>query len=169
MTRTVNVEPAASTKKYAARATLSDLASSRIGPTLAMLIKQDSTPGVQAACFSLSYISLCRQPGPGCLNIFVPKPVVCDFRAYSSIWPWVKIQIVPPVNIPIATKIGFKMGGEFIYQPKWDTKTVLTTATSKLATAAAERSWPLQRESTWIKSLLPCLHSIRVPVVIFFG
>ena len=26
-------------------------------------------------------------------------------------WPWVKIQIVPPVNIPIPTKIGSKMGG----------------------------------------------------------
>ena len=28
-------------------------------------------------------------------------------------WLWVKIQIVPPVNIPIHTKIGSKMGGEF--------------------------------------------------------
>ena len=26
----------------------------------------------------------------------------------------------PPVNIPIPTKIGSKMGGEFTYQPKWD-------------------------------------------------
>ena len=34
---------------------------------------------------------------------------------------------VPPVNIPIPTKIGSKMGGEFTYQPKWDPKTVLTT------------------------------------------
>ena len=25
----------------------------------------------------------------------------------------------PPVNIPIPTKIGSKMGGEFTYQPKW--------------------------------------------------
>ena len=31
-------------------------------------------------------------------------------------WPWVKIQIVPPVNIPIPTKIGSRMGGEFTYQ-----------------------------------------------------
>ena len=34
-------------------------------------------------------------------------------------WPWVKIQIVPPVNIPIPTKIGSKMGGEVTHQPKW--------------------------------------------------
>ena len=33
-------------------------------------------------------------------------------------WPWVKSQIVPPVNIPIHTKIA-KMGGEFT-NPKWD-------------------------------------------------
>ena len=26
----------------------------------------------------------------------------------------------PPVNIPIPTKIGSKMGGEFTYQPKCD-------------------------------------------------
>ena len=34
---------------------------------------------------------------------------------------------VPPVNIPIPTKIGSKMGGEFTYQPEWYPKTVLTT------------------------------------------
>ena len=33
----------------------------------------------------------------------------------------------PPANIPIPTKIGSKMGGEFTYQPKWDPKTFLTT------------------------------------------
>ena len=27
------------------------------------------------------------------------------------------------MNIPIPTKIGSKMGGEFTYQPKWDPKT----------------------------------------------
>ena len=32
---------------------------------------------------------------------------------------------VPPVNIPIPSKIGSKMGGEFTYQPKWDPNTVL--------------------------------------------
>ena len=42
-------------------------------------------------------------------------------------WPWVQSQIVPPANIPIPTKIGSKMGGEFTYPPKWDPKTVLTT------------------------------------------
>ena len=41
-------------------------------------------------------------------------------------WPWVKIQIVPPVNTPIPTKIGSKMGSEFTENPKWDDKTVLT-------------------------------------------
>ena len=41
---------------------------------------------------------------------------------------------VPPVNIPIPTKISSKLGGEFTYQPKWDPKTVLTTtATSSPA------------------------------------
>ena len=30
---------------------------------------------------------------------------------------------VPPVHIPIPTKIGSKVGGEFTYQPKWDPKT----------------------------------------------
>ena len=34
---------------------------------------------------------------------------------------------VPPVNIPIPTKIKPKVGGEFTYQPKSDLKTVLTT------------------------------------------
>ena len=33
-------------------------------------------------------------------------------------WPWVKIQIVPSVNIPIPTKIGSKMGGA--PTPTWD-------------------------------------------------
>ena len=33
----------------------------------------------------------------------------------KHMWPWVKIQIVPPVNLPIPTKKGSKMGGEFTY------------------------------------------------------
>ena len=33
-------------------------------------------------------------------------------RMRKNIWPWVKIQIVPPVNIPIPTDIGSKMGGK---------------------------------------------------------
>ena len=33
---------------------------------------------------------------------------------------------VPPVNIPIPTKPGPKMGGEFTNPPKWDPKTALT-------------------------------------------
>ena len=38
----------------------------------------------------------------------------------AKIWPWVKIPYLIPVNIPIHTKIGSTMGGEFTYQPKWD-------------------------------------------------
>ena len=34
---------------------------------------------------------------------------------YIVTWPWVKTQIVPPVNIPIPSKIGSKMGGEYAY------------------------------------------------------
>ena len=37
-----------------------------------------------------------------------------------SMWPWVKTQIVPPVNLPIPATIGSKMGGACTYQPKWD-------------------------------------------------
>ena len=35
----------------------------------------------------------------------------------GNIWPWVNIQIVPPVNIRLnpTTKIGSEMGGEFTY------------------------------------------------------
>ena len=36
----------------------------------------------------------------------------------SEMWPWVKIQIVPPVNIPIPTKKWCT------YHPKWDPKTL---------------------------------------------
>ena len=36
---------------------------------------------------------------------------------------------VPPVNIPIFTLVGSKMGGEFTYQPKWDPMVLTTTAT----------------------------------------
>ena len=39
-------------------------------------------------------------------------------------WPWVKSQIVPAVNIPIPTKIGSKMGGA--PTPKWYHWFVLT-------------------------------------------
>ena len=52
--------------------------------------------------------------------------VFCDFtrlrQGFDRIWPRVKItgqNPVPPVNIPIPTKIGSKMGGAPI--PKWDT------------------------------------------------
>ena len=31
-----------------------------------------------------------------------------------------QIHIVPPVHIPIPTKMGSRMGGEFTYQPTWD-------------------------------------------------
>ena len=35
------------------------------------------------------------------------------WRGTPPIWQWVKIQIVPPVNLPIPTKTGPNMGGEF--------------------------------------------------------
>ena len=41
----------------------------------------------------------------------------------------VKSQIVPPVNIPIPTKIGSKLGGEFAENPpKWIPWVLTTTA-----------------------------------------
>ena len=36
----------------------------------------------------------------------------------ESIWPWVKVQIAPPVNIPLPTKKGSKTGDA--PTPKWD-------------------------------------------------
>ena len=54
-----------------------------------------------------------------CFGIFwfqAGREGIVDFY-HSSIWPWVKVQIVPPVNIPIPTKIGSKMGGA--PTPKW--------------------------------------------------
>ena len=44
-----------------------------------------------------------------------------------KLWPWVKIQIVPPVNIPIPTKIG-KMGGDL--PTKMGSRLTVLTATS---------------------------------------
>ena len=45
------------------------------------------------------------------------------------IWPWVKTQIVPPVNIPIQPlkEVPKWVVNSPNYQPKWDPKTVLTT------------------------------------------
>ena len=48
-------------------------------------------------------------PTPGQATIHKPIRVIS---------PWIKSQIVPPVNIPIPTKIGSKMGGA--PTPKWD-------------------------------------------------
>ena len=57
--------------------------------------------------------------------------------------PGVKIQIVPPVNIPIPTKIGSKMGGEFTY-PKmgshWFWPTAMIVLCLKKATQRLRRS-----------------------------
>ena len=41
-----------------------------------------------------------------------------NFMATFFQWPWVKGQIVPPVNMPIPTKTGSKLGGEFTESPK---------------------------------------------------
>ena len=51
---------------------------------------------------------------------------------------------VPPVNIPIPTKIGSKMGGEFTYPTFWDPKTVLTTANS-----GSQQPFRLSHQSGW--------------------
>ena len=54
-----------------------------------------------------------------------------------------------PVNIQIPTKLGSKIGGEFTCQPKWDPKTVLTTAISppRLQNAVLHGSRDLHRPS----------------------
>ena len=58
--------------------------------------------------------------------------------------PWVKIQIVPPVNINQSPlKWEAEMGGEFTYPPKWDPKTVLTTTAKKVGERAP--SWGKER------------------------
>ena len=43
---------------------------------------------------------------------------ICTAQLQNLKWPWVKSP-VPPVNIPIPTKIGSKMGGA-PKTPKWD-------------------------------------------------
>ena len=55
---------------------------------------------------------------------------------------------VPPVNIPIPTKIGSKTGGEFTYQPKWDPKTVLTTTPMSSQPQLASSSFSKSRSTT---------------------
>ena len=42
----------------------------------------------------------------------------------------------PPMTIPIPTKTGSTMGGEFTYQPTWDPKTVLTQQPEEPFTAS---------------------------------
>ena len=87
-------------------------------------------------------------------------------------WPWVKIQIAPPVNIPIPTKTGSKMGGEFSYQPKWDwfkwgvhlpTKMGNGFDPIPLALTTAARSRPLTRLSLASLSLRHCHHPSPSP------
>ena len=62
-----------------------------------------------------------------------PQDVILRPTSFSRFGGWVCFHLamgqipVPRANIPIPTKIGSKMGGEFTYQPKWDPKTVLTT------------------------------------------
>ena len=56
------------------------------------------------------HISSCLQQ----LLLCIPAPRSAS-KVANKPWLMVKIQIVPPVNIPIPTKIGPKMGGEFTY------------------------------------------------------
>ena len=58
------------------------------------------------------------------------------------------------MNIPIPTKIGSKMGGEFTYQPKWDPKTVLTTTAENPAIRFGRSQVRTKRRSTWDASPL---------------
>ena len=87
---------------------------------------------------------------------------------------------VPPVNIPIPTKIGSKMGGEFTHPSKWDPKTVFTTVAifglksfdtgndvwlgvpSPLRLAATGR--PSSRVRAWARTLLGLLRLFRLKV-----
>ena len=48
------------------------------------------------------------------LSGFPPLVVPCKGPFDQPTWPWVKTPS-PPVNIPIPTKIGSKMGGKFTY------------------------------------------------------
>ena len=59
------------------------------------------------------------------------------------------------MNIPIPTKIGSKMGGEFTYQPKWDPKTVLTHSHPMAVQVSTSCRWrwdprpPKRPSCTW--------------------
>ena len=54
------------------------------------------------------------------------KPAILAVTLFSDTHAAMGQNPVPPANIPIPTKIGSKMGGEFTYRPKWDPKTVLS-------------------------------------------
>ena len=69
--------------------------------------------GVCKATFSDKYVWFRSQSVGLLLSSQLSNPRPNLFASKLSIWLWVKIQIVPPVNIPIPTKIGSKMGGEF--------------------------------------------------------
>ena len=51
-------------------------------------------------------------------NVFIGQAKACKVPSHDDLA--MGQNPVPPVNIPIPTKIGPKMGGEFTYQPKWD-------------------------------------------------
>ena len=69
--------------------------------------------------------SLSKPSKKGSTSCWFPFKTIPEIHGHVGQIP------VPPVNIPIPTKIGSKMGGEFIEKPpKWDPKTVLKTATS---------------------------------------
>ena len=60
-----------------------------------------------------------RRFGPFRSSIGQPNFSAFGFGPEPTIRLWVQTP-VPPVNIPIPTKIGSKMGGEFTYRPTWD-------------------------------------------------
>ena len=76
------------------------------------------------------YGTLCRHQNS--VGIHVHQSLLWWFPLSKDSRPYTSFSInvamgqnpVPPVNIPIPTKICSKMGGEFTYPRKWDPKTV---------------------------------------------
>ena len=122
----------------------------QVSPTLtgqmSTLIQRSASCGYEAqqgttskVVGSLAFHTLPSANLPSWLGRLLPFPFKRGVH-----WPWVKSQIVPPVNIRFnPTTIGSEMGGEFTYQPKWDPKTVLTTAISPMGGNVA-RDRPLR-------------------------
>ena len=75
-----------------------------------------------------------------------PHPLPLKVAGMWKIWPWVKSQTAPPVNIPIPTKILTKMGGEFTNPKIWD-PILIGTLESKSSPFASTRAVQLPRSA----------------------